>query len=348
MIARGDTLDLRGYTITGAIRSDADHVNNGITIFNGTVNCNVPDGAVRGCIGLITDTTLSTQARLHHLTVDNAADPGSGAVRAIHVESDGVTAPPGAGYKIDHVTITVESAPYAVRSVAINASTQDNIEISYNALTCSFGANACNAIQLMNGTAQPVAAYIHDNQFIMNSSPSITETARGLLVMGTDQGTSGPSGFQVYNNICMANTNRCFRARQVSGASFFGNTVLNCQNTSSGCYHFGDPDNPANAVANLGINVYNETIGINGGTAFYVRNAQGISVKDVAISGTIGRLSNVTTYQSPIATDATFCRITGASGLGTPSNVDSGGAGHVYQAGTWAGTGTVDNLGTCP
>lgn len=341
----GDTLDMRGFTVTGRIVRSGN--TNAMLIFNGTVNCNSDDaGGGQGCITLTGDRSVTTLTRVHHLTVSNSNTTATTSARAIHLESTATT--PGAGYKADHLTIVVpQGASNVSRTAGINFTSRDNIEANNNDITCPTVSNACNAIQAIDSLVASVQSLIHNNLIAMNGVGNL-ETGRGIAIQGPDSGTTSSSGWQVYNNDCTANENRCFRVRQTAGATFSGNVVHNCQNTSSGCYHLGDPDT-SNNVVNINTAITNETIEIaGGGTAFYASNAQGISIKDSTITGTSGRLGNITWLAGHVtATDVTFCRITGASSLGTNSNVNTGATVHLFQAGTWGGTGTIDNLGSC-
>ena len=346
---RNQTVDLRGHTLTGTIRWDSNQNVSGLTIFNGAVNCNLADGTYYGCIEVVDGSPLSADCTLHHLTVDNAADPGTGAVRSIHAESDGTAAPSTAKFYIYHDTIVVETAATSSRAIAINLTTNDNVEAAWNLLTCSTNASACQGIQLIPTRTDSGSFLLHDNEILLNSSPSMPQSARGIALSGPDSSTTGPAGFLVYNNLCTANTNRCFRARQVTGATFQNNIVYNCADTDAGCYHMGDPSGPSN-VTNLGVTITHERIAMNGGTAFYTRNAQGILFDLSTVTGTSGRLADVT-YYAPIGapnTVAEVCGITGASGLGTASNVDTGATANVLNSGTWSGTGIINSIGSCP
>lgn len=346
-------LDLGGHTITGQINIQSNTMG-GTIIFNGIVNCSIPDGSTYGCLLAVNDIPLTSQVRLHHLVVNNAADPGTGAVRAVHVETDG-NPPVGSGYKVDHVAITVQSAPSSVRSIGINATTGDQLELSFNNLTCSANASACNGIQDINGySLSNVPSLIHDNLITLNAAPGISQSARGIAINGPDSGSSAPSGFQVYNNVCTANTNRCFRARQVAGATFQNNTVYNCADTDAGCYHLGDPSGTAPFVTNMNIVVQNESIQMNGGVAFYVRNASAIAIMNNTLTGTtgaVGLVEYLASLSSPTA--AEFCNITGASSLSTASGAGPSTTVNINGAGTWGPdvtgtTGTINTITTCP
>lgn len=349
LLDHGETIDLRGHTITGTVRSDSNQLLNGDILFNGSIACDLADGTYYGCIEAVNGVPLVSDVTLHHLTIDNAADPGAGAVRAIHAESDGTAEPSTAKFYVYHNTIVVETAATSSRSIAINLTTNDNVEAAWNLLTCSTNASACQGIQLIPTRTDSGSFLLHDNEILLNSSPSMPQSARGIALSGPDSSTTGPAGFQVYNNLCTANTNRCFRARQVTGATFQNNIVYNCADTDAGCYHMGDPGGPSK-VTNLDVTITHESIAMNGGTAFYTRNAQGILFDLSTVTGTSGRLADVT-YYAPIGapnTVAEVCGITGASGLGTASNVDTGATANVLNSGTWSGTGIINTIGSCP
>lgn len=208
-------------------------------------------------------------------------------------------------------------------------------------------------MQVINASSLFVPALIHNNLLVMLSAASLPESARAVVVNGPGKGPFGPSGFQVYANECTANTNRCFRARQVTGAIFQNNVVHACADTALGCYHFADPSGTAPFVDNTGILVENETVDMNGGTAFFMRNGEGIRIKNITLVGTSGKLGRADWLSSiGTPTTATFCNISAASTLTTTSTVSSGAVVDTRNAGAWTATGTppgiINVLSGCP
>jgi hypothetical protein len=347
---KGITLDLGGYSITGRIYSQ--YINgNGITIFNGTVNCNVATSG-EACIKLSSGSAWTAKTRTHHLTVHNAYQPlGATGVMALYAEYATGQSGTNTALEIDHVTCAVDSAPLSWRSICLNLSLRGKFDIHNNDLTCPGDASACNTIQITEGVLAAVNGLVHNNKITLNTNtlPPAQSSARGLIISGIDQSTDGPTGNQVYSNLCTANNNRCFRFRQVKQTSLHDNSILNCASPKEGgCYTLGDPDNPLNSVYDLEMNIWNETIEMNGGKAFWIRNVDGITVLNSTVTGTSGKLGELLIWTPGTAAEATFCNIAGASSLDTDSTAAASTTVNIFNAGNWSGAGTINALSSCP
>ncbi len=362
--AHGDTIDLRGYTITGQVVQDADNNPSGVTIFNGTINCSIPNaGSVHTCLQVIASQPMTARARFHHLTVDNAIDPGTGDLEAVYLGaiSSGSTPEPY-GYQIDHMRITVESAPSASRTSAVFASMDGYLEMNNMLITCSANAGACQGLMLPDGTGNSPVTMIHNNAFYMNESlatGAATSPGRAVNLNGPDNYNVGPNfGTAIYNNYCVANYNRCWRPRQVASVTIQNNYVANCQLTTQGlgCYTLADGAGTQPLVNPTKITVQNETVEMNGGTAFFVQQGNGVKIQNINLIGTSGQLGRVGYIGNGVYANVTFCNISGASSLNAGSTtttvstpdtavVNTFNAG---GAGIWTGSGTVNALSSCP
>lgn len=345
----GITLDLRGYTVTGRIRSQASNAN-GDTIFNGTVSCNI-SGLGEACIRLASYSTWTAKSRVHHVFLNNAFSPtDSSGFTSLYAEYETGQNGTNTALELDHITCTVSSAPASNRAVCLNITTFGKVDVHHNDLACPGTTSACNTIQVIEGTTAPVNADIHHNRFTLatNTLPSAQASARGVIFSGIDQSTSGPTGNQIHSNVCVANNNRCFRLRQVRQSHLYNNHVINCTAPKEGgCYVIGDPDNAANAIYNYDTLIENETIEMNGGKAFWIRNVGGVTVRNVTVTGTTGKLGELSIY-SGSAADATFCNVPSASALDIDSTAGSQTTVGIYNAGVWTGAGTVNPLFSCP
>jgi hypothetical protein len=239
-IRKGDTLDLRGYTVTGRI--DETGLNpNGIVIFNGTVNCNVyPIGATCIRIGS-SNNAFTAKTRLHHLTAHNSAHPGTSNVAALYVDWGGTPDPNNLSIEIDHITGYVDSAPTSTRATFMRVTTGRKTAIHNTDLTCNADVKTCNLIEIPGGTGY-VRGEIYSNRWTITTNTITNGVPRAIDISGDDHNsTVGTQGWQVHDNYCTANNGRCFRFRQVSDILVYNNEVVNCTNTPYGCYHLADP-----------------------------------------------------------------------------------------------------------
>jgi len=344
------TLDLRGYTVTGRIDGTGIDAN-GITIFNGAVNCNISP-APTACVKISSASAYTAKTRLHHLTPHNSSDVGPAAIHAEWSGLDGTNT----ALEIDHITCSVAPAPTSNRTICLNVVSGKKVLIHHNDLTCTANTKACQGLQLI-----PPQGYV--NTEIYNNKGTIeTNTVSGGLprmfcVSGPDSGSTGAQGIKVYNNYCEANNGRCFRFRQVNDLLVHDNEVVNCADTATmgyGCYHFADPSGGTSYVGDAQANIYNETVALDtGGVAFWLRDGNGWTVKNSTVTGTHGKLGQLDTPLQappggPVPTSATFCGISGASGLDTDSTAAASTTVNTFNAGNWSGAGTINVLAGCP
>jgi hypothetical protein len=346
---QGITLDLRGHTVTGRIHSIGINAN-GITLLNGSVNCNIASTG-EGCIKLSSGSAWSSKTRVHHITLHNAyVPPDSSGVTSLYAEYENGQSGTNTALELDHITCSVDSAPLSNRSVCLNLSITGKVDVHHNDLACPGDASACNTIQATESAVTAVNGAFHHNRFTLatNTLPAAQGSARGIIISGIDQSTSGPSGNQIYANVCEANNNRCFRLRQVRQTYLYSNMVLNCTAPKeAGCYTIGDPDNPSNAIYDFATVIENETIQLNGGKAFWIRNVGGITIRNITLTGTTGKLGEVSVY-SGTAADATYCNASGAFSVDTTSTAGASTTVNVMNAGNWTGSGTINTLTSCP
>jgi hypothetical protein len=233
--------------------------------------------------------------------------------------------------------------------------TAKRVDIHHNDLTCNADVNACNLIEAVSPEGY-VNGLIHENLLTIAPNLIADGVPRAVTISGPDSSAVGTQGWRVYSNYCTANNGRCFRFRQVNDLLAFGNTVANCAATMAyGCYHLGDPSNGTAYVGNAAALIYNETIQLDtGGVAFFLRDGNGWTIRDITVVGTHGKLARIDAPiqappGGPVPTSATFCNIPGASALDTASTAPVNTTVNVFNAGNWpVATGTVTVLPSCP
>jgi hypothetical protein len=347
----GLSLDLRGHTIQGLVKGIGIN-HNGITVFNGTILCDIVD---TGCLKVSGGSSYTAKTRFHHLTVHNRHDPGTAGLSAITTDLYGTLEGTDVAMEVDHITCYVQTAASSVRSICLAIGTQQKTDIHHNDLTCNADTKACNLIQYVSGAEGYVNTLIHNNRLLITTNTVPLGVPRAIYVGGPDSGSTGAQGIRVYSNSCTANNGRCFRFRQVNDLQAHDNEVLNCANTMGyGCYHFADPSNGTSYVGDAQATVYNETIHLDtGGVGFWLRDGNGWTVKNITVTGTHGKLGQLDTPGQappggPVPTSATFCRISGASGLDTDSTAAANTTVNIFDAGNWSGAGTINVLASCP
>jgi hypothetical protein len=256
--------------------------------------------------------------------------------------------------EIDHITCYVGTAPVSNRALCLAIGSHKKADIHNNDLTCNADTKACNLIQYVS-TQGYVNTLIHNNRVLITTNTVSGGLPRAIYVGGPDGGSTGAQGIQVYNNYCTANNGRCFRFRQVNDILVHDNEVVNCAATQGyGCYHFADPSNGTSYVGDAQANIYNETIALDtGGVGFFLIDGNGWTVKNSTVTGTHGKLGALNTPGQappggPVPTSATFCGITGASGLDTDSTAAASTTVNIFNAGNWSGAGTINVLPSCP
>jgi len=245
-LRNGVKLDLRGFTVTGRI--DMTGLNaNGITIFNGSVNCNRAV-ATNACIKISSGSAYTAKTRVHHLTVHNANNGAGTTVTSIYLSWSGLDGT-NLAIEADHITGYVGSAPTAVRAEYLRLDTAKKSDTHNNDLTCNADVQACQLIMPIPSSAGYINSLIHHNKLTITTNTISGGLPRAIVISGLDSGSIGTQGWQVYNNYCTANNGRCFRFRQVNNLLVHDNEVVNCAATMGyGCYHFTDPSGTTAAV----------------------------------------------------------------------------------------------------
>ncbi len=336
----GTTLDLRDYTVTGRIASS--YGIKGATVFNGLVNCNyLGSGANIGCIRLYSDSPNPAKSRVHHLTPHNAdtSNPWG-----IFIEGTGVQGA-NIAFEVDHITGYVGTALTSTRCGVIRLIVGDKVDIHNNDITCNADASACQGIEVP-ASAGYVNGLIHHNRIVMTTNTT-AESGRGITISGPDSGSVGSQGWQIYSNLITANNNRAIRLPQVNNAVVRDNIISDCSAGASGCYHLGDPSGGVAYVNDAQTVIYNEAIGMTGGTAFWARDGQGWMIRNSTVTGANGKLGALlTAIQTPNhPTGASFCSIIGT--LGTASTAAASTTVSTFNSGVWTGAGTINTPGIC-
>lgn len=76
--ANNFVIDLAGFTLTGGIKCDqtaGGHDCSGITVVNGTINCNIANGGLAACLSFNQSNNPSQSILLSHLTIANSNSP---------------------------------------------------------------------------------------------------------------------------------------------------------------------------------------------------------------------------------------------------------------------------------
>lgn len=224
--ATGWTLDLGGFTITGAI---VVHSNvTGATVMNGTDTCSIPDSGnclkVDYAIGV-----LASQFRIHHLTV-NQTNNTSAQARCIFINAyqpTGAYAGGGSGngrmVRIDHISITsrpsVAAGVYRSPLISVVGTTVGaiggSLEIDHNYLYCQALTQQCHAVSLWALSN----ALVDSNLAIMDKNASNGGIGRFILWEGD---TTPNSGLEIAYNDVTVNDQIAVRSWGSKNGSFPG------------------------------------------------------------------------------------------------------------------------------
>lgn len=240
--ANNFVIDLAGHTLTGGIKCDQRFGGNdcsGMTIVNGTVNCNIANGSSVSCITLTQGSNPSKSIMLSHLTVNNFNSPTkpdgtySGFQYAILIEAGGATvmsAVPaganqktfkGAGIEEAHLTVT-DAAGYTgagytgqwcARCTAIfnGGGGGASFEAWNNFIPNNAYVDANQGIVFYH--TGPASA--HNNYFPWVTHQGTGDTGRPILFDSAGKAFDQAGG-QVFDNLIKAYNNRCVRTRQVN------------------------------------------------------------------------------------------------------------------------------------
>jgi hypothetical protein len=251
-------LDLNGHTVTGIISGKMNPY--GITIMNGTVNCN---SSSMGCIDVTQGSAPAAYDKIHHLTLNQAALGG----RCINFNQENQYAPVSTRYiQIYNVQGTLPNNLEATgRSYLIWVGGAGTVPAEVWNATVSPGANL-NAFQGITFYAMP-GGYAHNN-YIVLPHPSYDlgtyDNDRGIL-FDCEGKVGNPCGSNVaaYNQI-VADQNRAFRVRAETGDVIHDNLIQNCRLNApaEACIHIGDTDTQGEATS---AEIYGNTLEMNDG-----------------------------------------------------------------------------------
>jgi hypothetical protein len=305
------TVDLGGYTITGAIFDYSS--GDGSTIFNGTVTCNVvttgayPHSCVDTYFNYGGGAPTTAQYRLHHLTVNQQNQNGL----QLEIEADEASTYSGGGTgrgmpcRIDHITVdsnAISPAPDGTNNryggiydagIAGVAGSGCNVEMDDNYIHCGGGLlNNCQGM----GVSPAEFAYMHNNEVLMDNLVD-AQSSRGAIC-DAQAGVNGTC--DVYHNYFLVNHNRAVRYRicttgiPCTGTQtglVYNNEMLNIQQGGRvAAIHIGETDV---ALEQANIRVYENTLELNPSTAggagtpgngIVVAGAEGVIVHNNAVT----------------------------------------------------------------
>jgi hypothetical protein len=336
----GVKLDLAGFTVTGSIKMNGNP--NGLVLFNGTINCSVPDsGNVPGCLSLASGNTVTVPPRIHHLTITNT---GNG-TRAIHIDWPMTAKVAFVSIRFYNLTALVPSQPTVPRSYAISfQGLNQTPEFFNNDLTCSADAAACQGIMCF----QTGDCKVHHNRLNLLRNTSGADTGRGVLFDGfTLDG-------EAWNNIFDVHNNRGVRVRASFNVRIHDNRFLNVEDSAgSGAVHLADP--AGTDTDDLNALVDNNDFELAGGTVLFMRNGINATLRSNRFSCSgLCSSSKLVLLRSPLTPGTTFSILNVENNpdvilyMAPPqSRVDFGAVLNICNSGQAGGTGTV-NLTTCP
>lgn len=250
-------IDLAGHTLTGGIKCDQSVGGNdcsGMTIVNGTVNCDIATGSAVSCITLTLGENPSKSILLSHLTVNNFNSPSrpdgtySSYQFAILTQTGGTTimgAVPagavqktfnGAGVEEAHLTVA-DAAGYTgagytgqwcARCTAIfnGGAGGGTVEAWSNSIPNNPYVDANQGIVFYH--TGPASA--HNNYFPWVAYKGTADTGRPILFDSAGK-QFDQAGGQVFNNLIETYNNRCVRTRQVNNVLVHDNRFEHVEST---------------------------------------------------------------------------------------------------------------------
>lgn len=277
--------------------------------------------------------------RVDHITVNNAADPGTNNVTSVYVADNGPAEVGGNkddGLEIDHISGTLNSAPHASRSIFIYPLDANNkMEVSDEDITISPTACAGQGIQALAGNSTGTAVndlfqYSRINALFNTLVPGCDSDRAIDIDDGDTQKITPASTALVSGNIIFTYNNRCFRDRGVTNVTFTGNMCLDISATASGgAVHFADTSYAQSPSYYNSISTGNLfTIDGPGGIVYFTRDAGGLKAENDLILGTSGAMADVYTPGggTPCAA-ATESRSAGLVTVTFPGKGESAGCG---------------------
>jgi hypothetical protein len=213
-------------------------------------------------------------------------------------------------------------------------------EIAHNDLTCSGGANACQAMMCYACHD----AKMHDNRITMLPNTT-SDTGRALLFDSTDNG-------EAWNNLIYVNNNRGLRIRDSSNVNVHHNVFKNitgrAQNYVAGI-HLGDPDHGTNDLHSV---IENNTFEVDDGSVLMIRNGINVVVRSntvTCINKCSGQLASLRTPLAGGATSVSILSNPTVSNLPSPQTmVEAGATATVCKSGAATGPGAITSTTDCP
>ncbi|MEO6119712.1 MAG: putative Ig domain-containing protein, partial [Terriglobales bacterium] len=339
-LSSGIKLDLAGFTVTGSLKLNGNP--SGISIFNGTINCSVVDGVtVPGCVSVLSGSTPTVTARLHHLTITNT---GNG-TRGIHLDWPLTAKQNFTTIRIYNLTVVVPSQPSVSRSYAISFQGGNQTpEFFSNDLTCTANAAACQGI-MCYGTAD---CKVHHNKVNLDFNTSGADTARGILFDGV--GLDG----EAWNNLINAHNNRGVRIRGTTNVRVHDNKFLNVETNGSGVVWLAD--GASTDTNNLNALVDNNDFEMAGGNVIFIRNGINALVRNNRFTCLgLCNSSKLAVLRSPGTPGTTFTELTLENNSGVilflsppQTQVDAGAVVNICNSGQAGGTGSVNPTACAP
>jgi len=251
-------LDLYGHTVTGMIHGTNSPY--GLTIMNGTVNCN---SVATGCVDVGQDATAAAYDKIHHLTINQAALGG----RIINFNQNNLYSPVATRYiQVYNVQGTLPNASEdgnRAYFVWVNGGNTVPAEV-WNS-TVSPGANL-NAFQGIAMYATPGS--LVQNNYIILPHPTydtgVYDPPRAILFDCEGKVGSPCGGNEAAYNQIVADVSRAIRVRAETGDLIHDNLLQDCRFAaiSGGCINIGDTDIQGEASS---AEVYANTIELNDG-----------------------------------------------------------------------------------
>lgn len=341
----GLKINLNGHTIRGTVKGSGVNPN-GLHIYNGTILCQESSSSMPGCLFVNADATaINAIVEVDHIHFQNSANSSSNTERNMMLDFGSIskTTIAGPNIKIHDNVSTSATGISSTRIVNLQVQGTAHVTAAFpefwnNTTTCKSNAAACQGIVAYGVYNTKIHNNNVNNQL---SSPSSTETPRGILCDQTD-------GCEIYSNVINAQDGRAVRMRGTSPKhgpnSIHNNTIKNVVAGSNSnhvaAFHIGDPDS-GTEVENA--TVKSNTIYFLSGQLFMVRSATGVSIagNTVVGSGNINML-DLRFAGYPSAASVTNTSIVG----GRATNYcESGTSGKVCKSGYVSGVCSLNNNG---
>ena len=295
-------LDLNGHTVTGMISGKMNPY--GITIMNGTVNCN---SSSTGCIDVTQGSSPAAYDRIHHLTLNQAATNA----RCINFNQENQYTPVSTRYvQIYNVQGTLPNSLEATgRSYLIWVGGAGTVPAEVWNATFSPGANlnSFQGIAMYNTRG----SYVHNNYIVLPHPAynlGLYDTDRGIL-FDCEGKVGSPCGSNIAAyNVIVADNNRAIRVRAETGDIIHDNVILNCRmNDAAGCIQIGDTDVYTEASA---AEIYSNTLELNDGIGIVLGGSsyETANVHDNSVTCYQGNCSSVTLFASTLCTEPSYPR----------------------------------------